>query len=326
MLDGFAGLWTPVVFARELRSKPVAVRVAGEKFALFRDANGTPRALVDRCPHRGVALSLGRVTPDGCLECPFHGWKFSGDGACQHIPYNGDLPEAKRARLGATSFPVIEQGGLIWLYTAPSAETPAPPSFSPAIVDPSLARWQRVKRWSTHWTRAMENMLDVPHLPFVHRNTIGMGMRRTLQPSSKMELNVQETPFGFILNMVTDGVPGRLDWYRPNGMVLHLEFGKRKTTQHIWCVPVDANTTDMMIVSTRDFGHYNPFFWLFDMFNLRILLEDERVLVSSDPPEVPNPSLEKSVPTDMPTLRFRSWYLNHKREEGRQAEGSQFAA
>jgi phenylpropionate dioxygenase-like ring-hydroxylating dioxygenase large terminal subunit len=41
----------------------------------FHDGVG---ALLDRCPHRGVALSLGTIT-DGCLACPFHGWRFGAD-------------------------------------------------------------------------------------------------------------------------------------------------------------------------------------------------------------------------------------------------------
>jgi phenylpropionate dioxygenase-like ring-hydroxylating dioxygenase large terminal subunit len=329
MFSGFQHLWTPLAFSHELGRKPLSYTLAGERVALFRGKDRKAAAVIDRCPHRGVALSKGRVTPEGCLECPFHGWQFAADGSCQHVPYN-PMPAEKRANLGVASLPVHEAGGLIWVYTAPNVEAPAPPAMSPALSQPGLSRWEAVKPWKIHWTRAMENMLDVPHLPFIHKSSIGRPLRKTLLNHSQMELEVTPTDSGFGLRWVVDGPPGSLDWYRPNGMVLHLNFGSRKATQHVWCIPVDDQHTRMMIVSTRDFGLYNPLYKLFDYFNLRVLFEDERVLVSSDPVEVPHPSQEKSVSTDMPTLRFRSWYLGHKREETRakpRPEGdSQFAA
>ncbi|MEI6225433.1 MAG: Rieske 2Fe-2S domain-containing protein, partial [Deltaproteobacteria bacterium] len=76
LFRGFAGVWTPVLLSRKVKRDPVGLRVAGEKVVVFRGRDGVPGALVDRCPHRGVALSLGRVEDDGCLACPFHGWRF----------------------------------------------------------------------------------------------------------------------------------------------------------------------------------------------------------------------------------------------------------
>ena len=78
--DGFADVWTPVLLRRKLTSKPVRLVIANEPLVLFRDGRGGVGALLDRCPHRGVALSLGRIT-DGTLECPFHGWRFDISGA-----------------------------------------------------------------------------------------------------------------------------------------------------------------------------------------------------------------------------------------------------
>lgn len=107
MFSGFANVWTPVILARELERKPLAVTLAGEKLVFFRDAEGRAGALLDRCPHRGVALSLGKVE-GGCLVCPFHAWEFDRQGQVTHVPLN---PDAKRERLFAPSFPVRELGG-----------------------------------------------------------------------------------------------------------------------------------------------------------------------------------------------------------------------
>src|SRR5690242_4663465 len=84
---GFAQQWTPLLFAHELGASLLPARLAGEDLVLFRGADGAPRALLDRCPHRGVALSLGTLV-DGCVECPFHGWRFDGDGRRVAVPLN----------------------------------------------------------------------------------------------------------------------------------------------------------------------------------------------------------------------------------------------
>lgn len=308
MFEGFAHVWTPALLSRQLGSKPVPVTVAGEKVAFFRDAQGRARALVDRCPHRGVALSLGKVSADGCLECPFHGWRFDGAGACTHVPLN---PDAKRERLFATPLPVHEEGGLVWLHTAPGEEAPAPPLVPELLREArGVTRHGIVKPWATHWTRAMENMLDSPHLPFVHRRTIGIGMRKALRPDSRLDMHLEDTPHGWRLTWKLDDVRrngGSLSFVGPNAMVLDIPLlpGKR-WRMHAWCVPAEAGRTRMVVVGARDFLTWLP--RLLEQGNRRILLEDQAVVESSQPPEVPPPSEEVSVATDRPTLRFRRYY------------------
>ena len=85
LFEGFARVWTPVLPSRRVKRSPVGIRVAGEKVVLFRGPGGAVGALVDRCPHRGVALSLGKVGDDGCIACPFHGWRFGPDGTARLI-------------------------------------------------------------------------------------------------------------------------------------------------------------------------------------------------------------------------------------------------
>jgi len=76
----------PVAAASELSAdQPVAARLLGQDWVLWRDAEGHARAAPDRCPHRGTRLSLGRVC-EGELQCPYHGWRFAADGRCSRIP------------------------------------------------------------------------------------------------------------------------------------------------------------------------------------------------------------------------------------------------
>ncbi|MCB9689470.1 MAG: aromatic ring-hydroxylating dioxygenase subunit alpha [Alphaproteobacteria bacterium] len=307
MFVDFARQWTPVVFSRELGRTPLGVTVAGERVALWR-TGGSVSALVDRCPHRGVRLSLGTVRPDGCLECPFHGWRFDADGACTHVPMN---PGAKLEQLGVGRLPVVERAGLIWVFTEVGADAPGEPAIPPALLRSDLARYEHAEEWSCHWTRAMENMLDYPHLPFVHWNTIGLAARRRLTDRSEARLEVQDTPTGFRILSELEGARSELHHHRPNAMSLTiLPEDRGGQVVHAFCVPVDAVRTRMMIVATRGYGRHNPLYALLDRINVYILRQDRAVTESHDPIEVPPPALERSVATDRPTLAFRRWYLH----------------
>jgi len=314
--NGLAASWTPVELSGELKRKPRAVTVAGVTLALFRDAQGRAGALADRCPHRGVSLSLGRVAADGCLECPFHGWRFSASGACAAVPLSR-LPDGKRGLLGTRAFEARDAGGLVWLYTGDPANAGAPP-IPPDFLDPVFGGWRHVETWATHWTRAMENMLDVPHLPFVHRRTIGRAMRRRMRPDTGLELTVTPEPSGARVTWSMDGddFGTVLRWLRPNGMELDLRMGgARRNLLRIWCVPEAEGRTRMIVASSRNFAHWPVLGRLFDQLSRLILLEDRAIVESSRPPRVPPPDEERSVSTDRATLHFRSWYLAQARPD-----------
>lgn len=160
--------WFPVLQSQELgRQKPRAITLQGEPLVLFRDAAGKPHALFDRCPHRNVPLSLGKVRrAEGTLECMYHGWQFAGDGRCVHVPsLTGAIREACHARAHATR----EQQGLIWVYSTPG-EVPRREPYRFQYVDrPGYT--SVVQSLEAHGTlfSTLENALDVPHTAFLHR-------------------------------------------------------------------------------------------------------------------------------------------------------------
>lgn len=312
MFEGFAKVWTAVVPSSQVTAKkPLAVKVAGEKLVLFRDQAGVVGALLDRCPHRGVALSLGEMK-DGCLTCPFHGWEFGRDGAVLHVPLN---PDAKREQLFARALPAGDFGGFVYVFTdllAPGATPPPPPHVPDGLTDPSLARTVLMVDWKAHWTRAMENMLDSPHLPWVHRKTIGKAMRARMTRDSRMDIAWEEKPWGGRATMSLDGSDrdAWLDFFQPNLMALHIPIPGKVLRMHSIMVPIDADTTRMWVVGVRSFAKARVLNPLFNWMNARIAAEDKAVVESSDPKVVPRPALEASVATDRATLRFRKYYFD----------------
>jgi len=303
MFDNFAHVWTIVGLATDLRAgKPLAMTVAGERVVFFRDAAGKAVALIDQCPHRGVALSLGRVA-GGEIECPFHGWRFDGAGRNCHVPWN---PDAKTDHLGAHALPVREAGGLLWLFTG--FETNSEPSVSDTFSLPCAVVCGQSVTWRAHWTRVMENMLDMPHLPFVHRKTIG----KQVGPAGgrRMDLRWEEEPFGAQIWGSVDGTPrpSHLAYRFPNAMELFIDPPGKLLRLSAICVPVDETTTRLVLLTVRNFARSHLLDPVFRWMNRRIAREDQHIVESSLPTVIPIGGDEVSVRTDAPTLAFRRIY------------------
>lgn len=312
--SGFANVWTPVITSSSLGAAPLAVTVSGEKLVFFRGRSG-PAALLDQCPHRGIALSLGRVR-NGCLECPFHGWRFDESGVARFVPWN---PEARTELLGATSLPVAEAGGLVWLYTAPGQVAPPLPPVAQRLArrSHSVVTEQIVK---THWSRVMENLLDAPHLPFVHRYTIGIAARAPADAGEPMETSYTPDDEGGIVRWAVRGADtgpnqGSIRHYAPNMMQLippgaQLD-GAAIPEQLVAAVPIDGTRTRSLSTVAPGFSVFRV---LATLFGRRLSWEDNHIVETHEPPEIPRGSGEVSVRSDRATLAFRRYYDSKLRD------------
>jgi len=156
--------WYPVARSASLGRSPVAAMLFGTPLVLFRAANEVA-ALVDRCPHRNVPLSLGRVR-GAQIQCAYHGWEFDHTGQCRAIPgLVGDLRAHERR---ATSFACRESQGFVWVWGEAEAESTREPFRFPYDGERgwTFAREELDVRASLHATA--ENALDVPHTAFLH--------------------------------------------------------------------------------------------------------------------------------------------------------------
>ncbi|MCC5870707.1 MAG: aromatic ring-hydroxylating dioxygenase subunit alpha [Gammaproteobacteria bacterium] len=154
-------------------NEPIALRMLGADFVLFRDESGEIHCLSDVCCHRGAALSKGKVS-NGCIACPYHGWVFDSSGVCVKIPALG--PEARippRARVD--SYPVREKFGWIWVFLGDAKEEDRPPflddSWFPEYYDKENWRTVRLNyEVDANWQRSEENSIDGAHPSFVHKS------------------------------------------------------------------------------------------------------------------------------------------------------------
>lgn len=162
------GHWYIACRSQQLAKGPLARTIVGEALAVFRDAAGNAAALIDRCAHRNLALSRGKVTADG-LRCAYHGWSWGADGHCTRIP-SACEPDACRA-IRVKSYPVKEQQGFVWVWMS-SAEKPEParePPLFPWLGEPVWRHFVMERVFEADAFHCVENFLDVPHTAHVHR-------------------------------------------------------------------------------------------------------------------------------------------------------------
>lgn len=163
--------WYGVLESHVLKKRPVSIQRLGEKLVLYRRSDGRVGCFLDRCPHRGVALSRGRVRGDE-LECGYHGFRFASDGQCTSMPCEGAsarIPKAMRA----TAFATREAHGLIWLWWGADAKTlglerlPDVP-WIPEIPDSCRYTSQTSFAWPALFHRTIEANFDPHHAPVLH--------------------------------------------------------------------------------------------------------------------------------------------------------------
>ncbi|MCX7358033.1 MAG: aromatic ring-hydroxylating dioxygenase subunit alpha [Alphaproteobacteria bacterium] len=156
--------WFPVASIGQLGPRPIARKLMDTPIVVFRSANG-PAVLIDRCPHRNMALSRGAVR-DGDIECPYHGWRFNGDGHCTLTP-----GVCEPARHSAQTLPTLVRAGLVWTTLTKS------PNTEPFLPHPVDADGFDTFLWPVNPSRArlidaVENLLDPAHPHFLHAGIV----------------------------------------------------------------------------------------------------------------------------------------------------------
>lgn len=171
--------WYPVFYTEDLdKAKPAKFTLLERDLVIWWDRHTKAwKAFEDRCPHRLVPLSEGRIAEDGLLECPYHGWAFKGDGSCDRIPQQpegGTAHTSKRACVD--TLPTAVRQGLLFIYAGNPENAP---QVKIPIIEPLETE---TEKWTLFGTfrdlpydaiTLLENVLDASHLPFTHHKSVG---------------------------------------------------------------------------------------------------------------------------------------------------------
>ncbi|MEB3361925.1 MAG: Rieske 2Fe-2S domain-containing protein, partial [Synechococcaceae cyanobacterium] len=170
--------WLPVAYLRDLDpSRPQGQTVLDRDLVFWFEASSQRwRAFDDACPHRLVPLSEGRLNARGELECPYHGWSFEGSGRCTAIPQAEEGASISARRSGCRSYPTATGQGLLFVFMgeAERAESVALPLVPALEEEPdSWLLRDTFRDLPMDALTALENVLDVSHVPFTHHRTVG---------------------------------------------------------------------------------------------------------------------------------------------------------
>jgi phenylpropionate dioxygenase-like ring-hydroxylating dioxygenase large terminal subunit len=160
--------WYIYCRSQQLKSKPLPRTIFGQALVAFRARDGALGVLADRCAHRNLALSRGRVVEKG-LSCAYHGWTWSTEGRCVYIPASCQDCSAY-AQIKVRQYPVEESQGFLWVWMGPADSTPsAKPMLFPRFADQGWHHWVMEREFEGSAFNCVENFLDVPHTAHVHR-------------------------------------------------------------------------------------------------------------------------------------------------------------
>ncbi len=189
---GFENYWYPILTSGELKKKPKGVRLLGQDIVLYRDG-GKLYALEDRCPHRGVKLSLGECAykGTGTISCPYHGWTFDG-ATGKLVAAIMDGPEAPITRkVTIRHYPIRDFAGMIWLW---------PGSMEPSRLEDDVPEWigdqgkffsmPMYTDYKCNWRWLVDNWGNDQHAQYVHRKSPEL----FFQPMLPFNLTIEPKP------------------------------------------------------------------------------------------------------------------------------------
>lgn len=147
--------WHPVLLGKDLKKKPVGIRLAGKELVLFRAGPGQIGVLNDCCVHRRMRLSRGTVDGDR-LRCRYHGWTYDCSG-------NGESPGTPKLQAQTEAFDVQERLGAIWVK--PRETQPAFPHFD-------VNGWYHIctlfHQANAPLELVVDNFCEIEHTPTTH--------------------------------------------------------------------------------------------------------------------------------------------------------------
>src|SRR5262245_59518993 len=233
--------WYVAGFSWEFQDKPIARTLLTQPVVLFR-ASDEMAALEDRCCHRHLPLSCGAIE-GSAIRCGYHGLLYAPDGRCVEIPGQLQIPKMACVR----AYPLQERNHIVWIWmgrTAESQPTTQAPEH-PWHDDPSYQFKGDIYHYKAPYQLIHDNLLDLSHLGYVHRQTIGGNAAIHVRP----EMTITDGPESVkVVRHMRDSPPpppyaaawpftGNIDrWQEIEFLVTHF---------WIWNGGMDARTVDL---------------------------------------------------------------------------------
>ena len=320
----YINFWYPIGTSEEIKDdEPFRTQIFGLKFVAFRGQDGAAHVLSDTCVHRGGSLGKGWVKDD-CVVCPYHGWRFGGDGKCQTVPsigYDGKPP----ARAKVDSYPVQEKYGIVFAFLGDLPDDERPSLYE--IPEYEKEGWRAndlvVIDIDYYYERSIENGLDPAHNEFVHPThgysgergdysvppyeveewPLGCFFSNTFKSQGFKDESAKKMRAGMSESRASSGTHG------PNVLVTHIDFSETSGVhQYFFEAPVDEQRTRIFFHNLRNRATEPEYDAEVMKKNMTVINQDVDVLSELNPVRTPeNNTKEILLPADKCIASYREW-------------------
>jgi phenylpropionate dioxygenase-like ring-hydroxylating dioxygenase large terminal subunit len=322
--DGFLrGFWYPALLSAKIAPGKIRqTRLLGVPLVVGRDAEGSPFAMRDSCPHRGMPLSAGHL--DGkLLECSYHGWQFdTSSGQCVEVPSRVPGDKLKTERVFAVYFHCEDHDGYVWTFMPdPHDRAEARP---PAPQLPVFSARYRLTRLSAdlpvHVDHGIIGLMDPAHGPFVHQ-AWWWRSRRSIQIKEKV---FEAIPDGFrirahspsansaaykLLGVYGKPVTTTIEFVLPNMRFEQIHCGPYWFSSRATVTPVDFAHCRLDFCAAWNVFRHVPFMAsIFRIFARQFIGQDQRTMAMQAEGLKHNPNLMLIDDADRPA----KWYFQLK--------------
>jgi phenylpropionate dioxygenase-like ring-hydroxylating dioxygenase large terminal subunit len=240
-----------------MKGKLVGRTTANQRIVFGRDTQGTPYALRDHCPHRGVPLSQGNLLDNGNIQCCYHGWEFDAAGVCKKIPALPPESKADVSRIRAPKYPLAELNGTIWIYLAEKLTNQV--EAREPVPDLHLEQGQNLLHVEsivlpTNIDHSVIGLIDPAHVTFVHqswfwRSAKGLKLKtKNFEPIPRGWKMVRHAPSSNTkgYRVLKGDVSTEIFFDIPGNRLEHISIGKsNKVISITTLTPIDDNHTEL---------------------------------------------------------------------------------
>ena len=257
---------------------PAKVTLKNKNYAVWKHWSSNEIQVVsDQCRHRGASLSDGKLSNDGCVVCPYHGWKTKSSKVVQ--PWGGLIEHT------TPEFIVKEQDGFVW----------ARPWGLHGPLDPPSVPYLTAKGFHSCWFETeieqcaqliIENGIDPSHASWVHANGLGFGTEDEEPQNVKhtgTTIEFDYVPNRYALTSQLFGITNTKNFHTfvvpyTTWSEVILDSGKRLMT-FVTLLPMTDTRTKMFVVFSQDFGVPSE---LFVAMGKEIVEQDRKILEAQD--------------------------------------------
>lgn len=229
--------WYVLGWAKEINDKLDRITIMGDPIVVFRTTEGNVIALEDRCPHKLLPLSKGRIV-DNTIQCGYHGMTFDQTGQCVRIPGQNTIPKTACVK----SYPVHQEHDIVWIWMGEANRADIAKIFKLAEFDnPKWKAHQGDALYlKSNYLNVAENLVDPAHVSFVHPTTLGNSESEDVQVHTDTSGDVlvawrwirDAPPVGFFQSF--GGFSGNVDrwhyYYLHMPSIAVIDFGSAEIT------------------------------------------------------------------------------------------------